>query len=355
MNRLLSYFIPDADNISFDILIKSRTLVIFSSIILMIVPLLWILLIAVLKHSFLSVLSLFLIMVIISNIFSLFILRKGRYHAAANIFVITSLSGLSLYLLFGSFKFDVGVIVSGYHLLYHLLIFIIFSTLFCKRNVTLLVAFLALTVQIISLSSSARLAGGIKTMAYINFTFELIIVTAICYLIISITEKTMSRLKEEADKREILERTTTLLHSVSEISEKLATSSSLMSDTSDVFSANAQNQAASAEEITATVEEISAGVESISDIANLQMMKMEGLAAKLDELSGQISSMKSMISDTLNMTNSISQEAKTGETSIKQMNDNMESMNRRSAEMTNIIGIINDISDKINLLSLNAA
>jgi len=351
MNTLLSYFIPDMDNISFDILIKSKTLVIFSSIILMIVPLLWILLIAVLKHSFLSVLSLFLIMVIVSNILSLFILRKGHYHAAANIFIFTSLSGLSLYLLFGSFKFDEGVIVSGYHLL----IFIIFSTLFCTRNVTLLVAFSALTVQIISLSSSAKLAGGLKTMAYINFTFELITVTAICYLIISITEKTMSRLKEEADKREILERTTTLLYSVSEISEKLALSSSNMSDTSDVFSANAQNQAASAEEITATVEEISAGVESISDIANFQMMKMEGLAVKLDELSGQISSMKSMISDTLNMTNSITQEAKTGETSIKQMNDNMQSMNRRSAEMTNIIGIINDISDKINLLSLNAA
>lgn len=351
MNRFLSFFIPDAESSGFDILIKSKTLVIFSAVILAVLPPLWILLIAVLKHSALSILSVFLVLVILANILSLFILRKGHYYAAANVFVITSMIGFSAYLLFGSFKFDTGVIVSGYHLI----IFIIFSTLFCTRHVTLLTAVFAAAVQITSIAVTDRLSGGIKTMAYINFTFELIILTSICYLIISITEKTMARLREEADNGEILERTRILLHSVSEISDQLASSSSNMSDTSDAFSANAQNQAASAEEITATVEEISAGVESISDIANFQVMKMEGLAVKLDELSKQISGMKNMISDTLAMTVSISSEARNGEASLKQMDDNMNSMNRRSAEMANITGIINDISDKINLLSLNAS
>jgi len=351
MAGLFSFFIPDPDKYSFDIILKSKTLIAFSLIMLIILPVLLILLFAVLKHSIFSILSLFFFIVIISNILSLFIMRKGHYHAAANIFVITSLCGFSLYLLFGTFKFDVGVIVSGYQLI----IFILFSTLFCTRIVTLFVASVVLIVQVASLVSSSGLTGGIKTMAYINFTFELIIVTSICYLITSIAEKTMLRLKEEADNRENLERTRELLISISEISKRLADSSSLMSGTSDAFSANAQNQAASAEEITATVEEISAGVESISDIANFQMMKMEGLALKLDELSGQIGSMKNMINETLGMTISISNEARNGETSLKEMDDNMKSMNQRSAEMANIISIINDISDKINLLSLNAA
>jgi len=351
MSRILSYFIPDAENYSFDILIKSRTLTAFSFIILLILPVLWFMLIAVLKHSFFSILSLFFFSVIISNIISLFVMRKGHYNAAANIFVITSLFGFSSYLLFGSFKFETGIIVSGYHLF----IFIIFSTLFCTRLITLIVSFFALTVQIISITTSSGLSSGIKTMAFINFTFELIIISAICYLIISITEKTLQRLKEEAENKEILERTRALLSSISEISKRLADSSSSMSGTTDTFSFNAQSQAASAEEITATVEEISAGVESISNIANLQMIKMEGLGEKLGELSGQITSMKNMISETLVMTISISNEARDGENSLKQMDDNMKSMNQRSAEMADIIGIINDISDKINLLSLNAA
>ncbi len=351
MNRLLSFFMHDPESCSFDVLLKTKTLILFSVVILLILPILWILLLVVLKHSIISILSLFLFAVIVSNILSLFILRNGHYNAAANIFVITSLGGFSSYLLFGSFKFDIGVIVSGYHLF----IFIFFSTLFCTRKITLMVSSFVLVIQILSLYSSSGLTRGIKTMAYINFTFELIIVTAICYLIISITEKTMNRLKEEADNKIILERTRELILSVSGISRQLAESSSLMSDTTDTFSSNAQNQAASAEEITATVEEISAGVESISNIANLQMQKMEGLGVKLSELSGQISSMKNMISDTLNMTISISNEARNGESSLKQMEENMNSMNQRSAEMANIIAIINDISDKINLLSLNAA
>jgi methyl-accepting chemotaxis protein len=351
MERLLSFFIPDSEKYSFDILLKSKTLIAFSFISLIIMPVLWVLLITVLKHSAFSILSLFFLIVIISNILSLFIMRKNHYHTAANIFVFTSLCGFSSYLLYGSFKFDSGVIVSGYHLF----IFIIFSTLFCTRIITLITAALALAVQIISISSSIRLTGGIKVMAYINFTFELIFVTAICYLIITITEKAMQRLKDEADNRENLERTRALLMSISGISNQLAESSSLMSNTTDIFSSNAQNQAASAEEITATVEEISAGVESISDIANIQMIKMEGLTGKLDTLSGQISSMKNMISETLGMTISISTEARNGEISLKEMDDSMKSMNQRSAEMANIIGLINDISDKINLLSLNAA
>lgn len=351
MTRLLSFFIPDPDKYSFDIYIKSKTLIVFSSIIILVVPILWILLITVLKIPLFSILSIFLIIVIAANIVSLFIMKRGHYNAAANIFVLTSLCGFSFYLLFGSFKFHEGAIVSGYHLF----IFIIFSTLFCTRLINLIVSFCVLAVQSTSLITSTGLSSGIKTMALINFSFELLIVSSICYLIISITETTLHRLKEEAENKETLERTKKLLSSISEISKRLADSSSVMSNTTDTFSFNAQSQAASAEEITATVEEISAGVESISNIANLQMKKMEGLGNKLGELSGQISGMKTMISETLGMTISISSEARNGETSLKQMDDNMKSMNKRSAEMANIIGLINDISDKINLLSLNAA
>lgn len=351
MNWLLSYFIPDQEKYSFDILLKSKTLIVFSSVIVLVLPVLWTILITVLKHSVFSILSYFLLLVIVSNVMSLFIMRRGRYLIAADVFVLTSMLGFSIYLLFGSFKFDVGILVSGYHIF----IFLVFSTLFCRRVTTLVVAILALSVQMSAIISSEGLTRGLKTMAIINFSFEMIFVTAICYLIMSITDKTMIRLKEEADGRADLERVRDLLVSVSGLSEQLAGSSSLMSRTTEVFSINAQNQAASAEEITATVEEISAGVESISEIASVQVKKMDGLAARLDELSGQISGMKQMIADTLNMTVSISEDARNGENSLKQMDESMKSMNSRSDEMTSIIAIINDISDKINLLSLNAA
>lgn len=349
--RLVSFFIPDSENYSFDIILKSKTLLTFSLIISSVMPLLWVLLITLLGHSVVSILSLFLLIVIISNISALFILRSGRYYAAANTFVLSTLAGYSLYLLFGTFKFDIGVIVSGYQLF----IFIIFSALFCKKAMTLLLALLVLVIQMTALYSSENIASDLRTMAQINFAFELIIVTAICYLLMSITDKTLQRLKEEADNREHLERTRELLASVSEISGRLNDSFSVMSSATENFSNNAQNQAAAAEEITATVEEISAGVESVAHSAGIQMNKIEELVSKLSELSEQISIMKDKINEARIMTSSISAEARTGESSLKSMEESMNSMNQRSMAMAGIINIINDISDRINLLSLNAA
>jgi methyl-accepting chemotaxis protein len=51
----------------------------------------------------------------------------------------------------------------------------------------------------------------------------------------------------------------------------------------------------------------------------------------------------------------ISENAKSGEQSLQVMNDSMKNIRGSSSEITGIVQIINDISDRINLLSLNAA
>jgi len=56
-----------------------------------------------------------------------------------------------------------------------------------------------------------------------------------------------------------------------------------------------------------------------------------------------------------NVTRDITVYATEGEKSLRSMDESMQKINSSSTEMTNIVGIINDISDKINLLSLNAA
>lgn len=349
--KIFSIFLPDSRDYSFDILLKSKTLVIFSLIVAMILPVAWILMVAVVKYSLFSILSIFMIIVVVSNVAALFILRAGYYYAAANTFVIASLIGFSLYLLFGSFKFDIGVVVSGYQLL----IFLIFTALFCKRHVALIVSCIILSVQVTAVSTAQAIPAGVKIMANINFTLEVIVSFSICYLLMTITQKTFRQLKEEADNRVHLERTRNLLASVSALSEKLTDSFSCMSAGTENFSSNAQNQAASAEEVTATVEQISAGIENVARSANIQMDKIKGLVSSLDELSTQINDMKAMIQRALEMTASVSDEARTGESSLNTMKHSMTSMNERSRAMSGIISMIYDISDRINLLSLNAA
>lgn len=121
------------------------------------------------------------------------------------------------------------------------------------------------------------------------------------------------------------------------------------------FSENTQNQAAATEDVTSSIEEITAGIETVSSNAGDQNENLVSLAAVIGELSRLIVTMNDEVRDTLAVTTKISERARLGEQSLRVMNDTMGTIADSSREMTEILRIINDISDRINLLSLNAA
>ncbi len=142
---------------------------------------------------------------------------------------------------------------------------------------------------------------------------------------------------------------------VKEMAIRLASSTEQLSATTTGFSDNAQSQSASTEEITATVEEVSAGIENIADDASSQFNSLTALIGEMNELSSIINKMGGKIKDTLEVTEDIFTKAKSGEESLNDMNNNLKKIVDSSKQMSNVVKIINDISDKINLLSLNAA
>lgn len=137
--------------------------------------------------------------------------------------------------------------------------------------------------------------------------------------------------------------------------EQLASSSTELAASAESSSRNAQSQAASTEEITATIEEISAGVDGISHETTIQLEKIKNVRFSVSQLNEQLSGMKNQIDRTRSLTGNISLSTKTTEASLSRMTESLSKIGASSKEMENIVGIINDISDKINLLSLNAA
>jgi len=121
------------------------------------------------------------------------------------------------------------------------------------------------------------------------------------------------------------------------------------------FTEVTQNQAATVEEVTATIEEISAGMDQIATGAQGQVKSLMSLIDRMGELSSIIRELSDNISSASELAAGITAEAKRGEESLHQMNESMLTINAGSHQMTNIVNIIQDISDKINLLSLNAA
>ncbi|MCB1179976.1 MAG: methyl-accepting chemotaxis protein [Leptospiraceae bacterium] len=146
-----------------------------------------------------------------------------------------------------------------------------------------------------------------------------------------------------------------VLQNVLDTTGVVASSASNMSSVTKDFSSNAQSQAATIEEITASIEELSANVEIVAMNSNDQFRNLEILAGYLKELSDIIVNTEKVIRQSLLSTNHIALEAKSGEETLNSMNASMNSIVDSSKDMVNIIGIIGEISEKINLLALNAS
>lgn len=137
--------------------------------------------------------------------------------------------------------------------------------------------------------------------------------------------------------------------------QSLSTSSLSITKTSQEVSDNAQGQAAIAEEITATIEEVSAGMDNVASSAKEQFDKMDELIKKMNDLSKALSDTGLVIRNTLDFTKNIGTQAAKSEQSLQSMNNSMAKITQSSIDMENIVKIINEISEQINLLSLNAA
>ncbi len=138
-------------------------------------------------------------------------------------------------------------------------------------------------------------------------------------------------------------------------SERLVTSTSSLSGTITDFTGNSQDQAAATEEVTAAIEEITAGMDSVAKSAEDQNQSIEALTSTMNELSGVITTMNSVVEESLYMIEQIAGNARSGEELLNVMTGSMANIGKSSEEITGIIQIINEISDRINLLSLNAA
>ncbi|TGL63296.1 methyl-accepting chemotaxis protein [Leptospira sarikeiensis] len=121
------------------------------------------------------------------------------------------------------------------------------------------------------------------------------------------------------------------------------------------FGSNIQSQSAATEEVSASIEEISGVATSISSIAGENANSMGSLVSEVEKLSSAIESTKGQVDETLVSFEEISKRAEMGSKSLSYMSQAIDNLSKSSKEISKTIGNIADISEKINMLALNAS
>jgi methyl-accepting chemotaxis protein len=142
---------------------------------------------------------------------------------------------------------------------------------------------------------------------------------------------------------------------ITTLSKQLDESAAEVSTITEQFTYDTQNQAATVEESTASMEEITAGMAMVAENITEQFSRISALGKTLDTLTATITDMESRSNATHERSEDITAQARSGEESLGRMNDSITRIRESSQKMAMIVNIITDISDRINLLSLNAA
>jgi methyl-accepting chemotaxis protein len=287
---------------------------------------------------------------------SLVFLRKGSYFISA---LLTSLAA-SLTITIGTIMQVIGTPTIGYaSMMYISSAGIMFAAVFCTRSWTRITAMYFIAADIIFylyLKSLNVYVIDVLFTGLIDSLINIIATFALSMLINRIMRESLEELKDTAEKSQHqYYRIKDLLQSASSVSSNLATSTDKMSAMTITMSDNSQSQAAAVEEVTSAIEEVTASMDLVNKSVDQQFNHIEILLAKIKQLSESINVLKEKLTATAGISDSTTRQSKSSEASILKMNETMSAISESSKQMMSIVDVIDDISDKIRLLSLNAA
>lgn len=284
----------------------------------------------------------------------LVLLRKGRYMAAANVFIAFSAVAVVAGLIRQPYM-EIELSLTSY--IYFIFPCIVMCAVFSN------VAFLSVISAVMALTNTAlfmimrslphQFSEKLVTISFSNTLFAIGFLYLLSLLMLKVFERSVELATNESRKN--AETNVFIRHVLMESSRKVVAAMESMSRQSDEFSEGAHDQASSIARITGTAGEISGGIDRIAENAGDQLSSLRELLGALEELSVVIDGLDAAIGDSLAATREITGRAESGQEHLRTMEEGIRKVNESSREMTGIIGIINDISDKINLLSLNAA
>jgi len=146
-----------------------------------------------------------------------------------------------------------------------------------------------------------------------------------------------------------------IILNIKDTSLSMASAMEQVTSTTVSISENIQKQSAMETAIIETTKENNAIIEEVAFDTDVQCNISEILGSMIRELSKSIRDLSIEARTAMDMSDNVTLRINEGEKSLQTLNTIMQNVEHSSKEMNSIVSLINDISDQINLLSLNAA
>lgn len=357
VNKLESFILSAYSDKSTIIQKKASAIMYFSLFVIFIVMFVFPVLVITGKWEGLNDLKLVLALLLF-NVFILFCLRKGLFTITSSLLAIGLTSILHLWIMYQGYKGNIfGPYVGLMHCLYAVFIM---SALLSEK----LILFIVLVINISGLWSfkylfssalDTRLQAYImKSTLYMTTAFTLSFL--ILFLINRIANQALKKSNEETSRAEDNARKIhKILITTNETAMNLSSATEEMSSSIDLLANNTQTQAASIEEINSSLEEIVASSESVTSLTGLQADLAENASKEIDSLNTLVREIVTIIKNATDLREKMDEIIGHSKKDIDSTINMLSESTKKFGQIGEIVSLIEDISDQINLLSLNAA
>ncbi|MBN1533344.1 MAG: hypothetical protein JXA20_11820 [Spirochaetes bacterium] len=356
MSAIDRFFLTRYDESDFWNRQRAKDLVITSGAIALLLLLLWLFLVVVQGRRITDITNLGIVGLEITVFLALVLTRRGKIAIASNVLLMpmAMVVWVNLYVSLGTIP--VIRVINGIGL-----VFPVIGLVSLLMNRATVMVYTTFHMILLTLYCYIMVRGGHVTRpeAYsylVDFGLGIIMLSVISSRILSNSNRASRSIADALEEsntkgesiRMILDRTNSA-------AALLAHSTDGLAQTTQTFSINAQSQAASVEQITASVEEVTASGEGIHAIAQKQAGLSGKVSGDMDSLHSIVSMEAEKVRDALAIRDRLNEMVDTSKKEIQHLLEVMSEAASKFKGVQETVGIIEDISDKINLLSLNAA
>ena len=284
---------------------------------------------------------------------SIVLIRRGKYDFAALLIVAFIGMGQMARVMTTPFNGEYYRVLIN---LVHFVTFVAFAFAFCRSTHAVPLIIFDTACFITGLFYYGVHKNGMPAFLAVHLTLMLVLVIALGYIMFLIQSRAFNEnVRQSEDIEKNYMRLTELIGAMRELIDAIVKSSEALEGTAQSFSISSQQDAASMEEVTASVEEISASGDAMKSSVNDQLRVVRSASAKMKELYDIVVQVSAEMDKTMGIKTSLDEIASRAGRSLESVSASLAASEAQLKTVQDKTAAIEDISDRVNLLALNAS